>query len=134
MRDESGHPLDPPNYDGEDVILFLITNLAVGQVFALVAAARSFEGGVRFAPRSGGEEIELRGNQKTLGAFEASLLHRLVEPRSLAGVASLRPGVRLAVAALHETAPPGAIGLRNPFFGLALGPERNVILMLRDEE
>lgn len=125
-------PMPPAELDGGRILLIEVSESDTSRASFLAGVAHWTGSALRV---EGAEQtVEASGSERALAGFDPALLPRLVVPHALPPIEALAAGVRACVVTLSRSPSHRSLAVRQPFFGLALGPDREVFLMQGDPD
>jgi hypothetical protein len=122
-------PMEPDSLDGKRVLLIVIPSNASHTAYFVTGVASWTDEELKIRSSPEAAPIVAKGTRVALQGFDPALLPRLIIPSYYHQVADVANGAVACVVIFAPSAPVGALALRDPFFGLASGKDRQVLLM-----
>jgi hypothetical protein len=112
-------PLDPEALDGWQILLIVVAEDEPWTAAFVTGLAHWREGRLFVTCGQSPNEFEVRGTREALAGCDPTILPRIIVPQHVTTVLALAQGVDAYVRVFGTAAPPGALTLAYPFFGLA---------------
>lgn len=125
-------PMSPETMDGRRILLIAIPEDAMDSAYFLAGTAQWTGTDLRVRAGTDTADEVVRGSRAALSGFSPATLARLILPRYYPQVAALATQVEACVVVVVPTAPRTGLALSQPFFGLAMGRDGEVLLMQGD--